>query len=118
MYAPQIVYATLQGRFPQRLGEDGSGQRLVLPPSDYGDANIKFEFYSTDGSNTPIIPTTITQAIYRPDNTTTINLTINVDMSITFPASLPPNGTCVIVFNTTTGTYITYPFKVARPAMT
>lgn len=114
MYAPQIVYATLQGNHPRQLGEDGSRERLVLPPTAYGDVAIKFEFFRPN-EDTPLTISSIESATLYANNTST-NLTINPDQSIVFPPTAT-QGVVLIIVLTTTGRFITYPFRIARPAV-
>jgi len=120
MLATNLVYATVVGRYPRLLGDDGIHEPLVLPYDI--DGFVDLEFYR-EGGKTPIGISTVLSAYYiRPDGTVT-----NLDYAFTanqievrFQAQLPAGGVCVILFETTGSDrpHQCYPFRCLRPTET
>jgi hypothetical protein len=120
MLATNLVYATVAGRYPRLLGDDGIHEPLVLPYNVGGFVDL--EFYR-EGDKTPIGILSVFSAKYiRPDGTVAdldYELTAN-QIEVQFPASLPAGGVCVILFIPTDSIYAhqCYPFRVLRPTET
>ena len=117
MLATNLVYATVAGRYPRLLGDDGIHEPLVLP---YGLAGVvELEFYR-EGGKTPVGILSVFSAEYiRPDGTVAdlvyVLETNRIEMH--FPANLPAGGVCVIIFMSTDSIHFhqCYPFRVLRP---
>ena len=120
MLATNLVYATVVGKYPRLLGDDGIHEPLVLPYDVDGFVNL--EFYR-EGSKTPIAIGTVYSAEYiRPDGTVA-NLVYVLEtnrIEMHFPANLPAGGVCVIIFMPTgaDNPHQCYPFRVLRPTET
>jgi len=120
MLATNLVYATVVGRYPRLLGDDGIHEPLVLPYNVGGIVNL--EFYR-EGGKTPIgILNASSPKYIRPDGTVAdlvYELTAN-QIEVQFPASLPAGGVCVILFIPTDSIHghQCYPFRVLRPTET
>ncbi len=120
MLATNSVYATVVGRYPRLLADDGIHEPLVLPYDV--DGFVDLEFYR-EGGKTPIEIATVISARYiRPDSTLTnlgYVLTGN-QIEVRFQADLPAGGVCVIGFVPTgsDNPYQCYPFRVLRPTET
>jgi hypothetical protein len=120
MLATNLVYATVVGRYPRLLGDDGIHEPLVLPYDVDGFVNL--EFYR-EGSETPIQILSVFSAKYiRPDGTVADlvhELTAN-QIEVQFPPSLPAGGVCVILFMSFDFVHFhqCYPFRVLRPTET
>ena len=120
MLATNLVYATVAGRYPRLLGDDGIHEPLVLPYNVGGFVNL--EFYR-EGDKTPIGILSVFSAKYiRPDGTVAeldYEFAAN-QIEVRFPASLPAGGVCVILFIPTDSIYAhqCYPFRVLRPTET
>ena len=120
MLATNLVYATVAGRYPRLLGDDGIHEPLVLPYNVGGFVDL--EFYR-EGDKTPIGILSVFSAKYiRPDGTVAdldYELTAN-QIEVQFPASLPAGGVCVILFMPTDSipAHQCYPFRVLRPTET
>jgi len=120
MLATNLVYATVVGRYPRLLADDGVHEALVLPYDV--DGFVDLEFYR-EGSKTPIGIATVHSADYiRPDGTITplgYVLTAN-QIEVRFQAALPAGGVCVILFMPTgaDNPHQCYPFRVLRPSET
>jgi len=120
MLATNLVYATVAGRYPRLLADDGVHEALVLPYNVGGLVNL--EFYR-EGGKVPIEIFSVFSAKYiQPDGTVTdlvYQLTGN-QIGVLFPASLPAGGVCVILFMSTDSipAHQCYPFRVLRPTET
>ena len=120
MLATNLVYATVVGRYPRLLGDDGIHEPLVLPYNVGGIVNL--EFYR-EGGKTPIgILNASSPKYIQPDGTVADlvhELRAN-QIEVQFPASLPAGGVCVILFIPTDSIYAhqCYPFRVLRPTET
>ena len=120
MLATNLVYATVVGRYPRLLGDDGIHEPLVLPYSAEGFVDL--EFYH-EGGKTPIQISYVFSARYiRPDGAISsliYELSEN-QIEVQFPASLPAGGVCVILFTPFDSVYFhqCYPFRVLRPTET
>ena len=120
MLATNLVYATVVGKYPRLLGDDGIHEPLVLPYDVGGIVNL--EFYR-EGSETPIQILSVFSARYiRPDGTVADlvhELTAN-QIEVQFPAELPAGGVCVILFISFDSVHVhqCYPFRVLRPTET
>ena len=120
MLATNLVYATVVGRYPRLLGDDGIHEPLVLPYNVGGIVNL--EFYR-EGGKTPVGILSVFSAVYiRPDGTIMLleyALAAN-QIAVRFPANLPAGGVCVILFMPTgaDNPHQCYPFRVLRPTET
>jgi len=120
MLATNLVYATVVGRYPRLLGDDGIHEPLVLPYDV--DVLVNLEFYR-EGGKTPIgIQNVISARYIQPDGTVA-----NLDYALTekqievrFPADLPAGGVCVILFapSDSDHPHQCYPFRILRPTET
>ena len=120
MLATNLVYATVVGRYPRLLGDDGIHEPLVLPYDV--DGFVDLEFYR-EGGKTPIGIEIVYSARYiRPDGTiTSLGYALAANrIEVRFQAGLPAGGVCVIEL-TPTGSdnpHQCYPFRVLRPTET
>ena len=120
MLATNLVYATVAGRYPRLLGDDGIHEPLVLPHDVDGFVNL--EFYR-EGGKTPVGILSVFSAVYiRPDGTIMLleyALAAN-QIAVRFPANLPAGGVCVIGLTPTDSDHPhqCYPFRVLRPTET
>jgi hypothetical protein len=120
MLATNLVYATVVGRYPRLLADDGVHEALVLPYSVDGFVNL--EFYR-EGDKAPIGISSVFSAGYiRPDGTVgslAYALAAN-RIEVRFPADLPAGGVCVIRFKPPDSDRLheCYPFRVLRPTET
>ena len=120
MLATNLVYATVVGRYPRLLADDGVHEALVLPYSV--DGFVDLEFYR-EGDKTPIrIANVISVRYIQPDGTVA-NLDYLLSgnqIVVQFPAQLPEGGVCVILFMPTDSipAHQCYPFRVLRPTET
>jgi hypothetical protein len=120
MLATNLVYATVVGRYPRLLADDGVHEPLVLPYDVDGFVNL--EFYR-EGGRAPIGIVAVLSARYiRPDGTVA-----NLDyvlapnqIEVRFPAQLSAGGVCVILFEPIDFAPFCqcYPFRVLRPTET
>jgi hypothetical protein len=120
MLATNLVYATVVGRYPRLLGDDGIHEPLVLPYDV--DGFVDLEFYR-EGSKAPIEISTVFSARYiRPDGAITpLGYVLDGNqIEVRFPADLPAGGVCVILFSPTSSVnpHQCYPFRVLRPTET
>ena len=120
MLATNLVYATVVGRYPRLLGDDGIHEPLVLPYDVGGIVNL--EFYHEAGK-TPIgILQVISVRYIQPDGTITpLDYVLSGNQIVVrFPAQLPEGGVCVILFMPTDSisAHQCYPFRVLRPTET
>ena len=120
MLATNLVYATVGGKYPRLLGDDGVHEALVLPYSVSG--VVELEFYR-EGDKTPIGILNASSAKYiRPDGTVTdLVYVLAADrIEVGFPAALPAGGVCVILFMPFDSIHFhqCYPFRVLRPTET
>ena len=120
MLATNLVYATVVGRYPRLLADDGLHEALVLPYDV--DGFVDLEFYR-EGGKTPIeIWDALSVRYVQPDGTIAnlgYALTAN-QIEVRFPAQLPAGGVCVILFRRTDSghPHQCYPFRVLRPTET
>jgi hypothetical protein len=120
MLATNLVYATVVGRYPRLLADDGVHEALVLPYAMDGFVNL--EFYR-EGDKTPIGISSVFSAGYiEPDGTVgslAYALAAN-RIEVRFPAQLPAGGVCVIRFKPSDSDRLheCYPFRVLRPTET
>jgi len=120
MLATNLVYATVVGRYPRLLGDDGIHEPLVLPYDV--DGFVDLEFYR-EGGKTPIGIESVISARYIQPNGTVSNLGYVLtgnQIEVRFPADLPAGGVCVILFSTTGSDHPhqCYPFRILRPSET
>jgi len=120
MLATNLVYATVAGRYPRLLGDDGIHEPLVLPYDVGGIVNL--EFYR-EGSKTPIGILQVISVLYIQPDGTVANLDYLLSgnqIVVQFPAQLPEGGVCVILFMPTDSipAHQCYPFRVLRPTET
>jgi len=120
MLATNLVYATVVGKYPRLLGDDGIHEPLVLPYDVDGFVNL--EFYR-EGGKTPVgISGSVLVRYIQPDGIV-VNLgyvfTAN-QIEVRFQAGLPAGGVCVILFMPTgaDNPHQCYPFRVLRPTET
>ena len=120
MLAANLVYATVVGRYPRLLGDDGIHEPLVLPYDVDGFVNL--EFYR-EGGKTPVgISGSVLVRYIQPDGIV-VNLgyvfTAN-QIEVRFQAGLPAGGVCVIELTPTDFEHLhqCYPFRVLRPTET
>jgi len=120
MLATNLVYATVAGRYPRLLADDGVHEALVLP-YDW-DGFVSLEFYR-EGGKTPVgISGSVLVRYIQPDGTVAnlgYALTGN-QIEVRFQAELPAGGVCVILFtpNDSGHPHQCYPFRVLRPTET
>jgi hypothetical protein len=120
MLATNLVYATVVGRYPRLLADDGVHEALVLPYSV--DGFVDLEFYR-EGGKTPIEISDVLSARYIQPDGTIISLgyvLVDKQIEVRFPANLPAGGVCIIQL-TPTGSdnpHQCYPFRVLRPTET
>jgi len=116
MLATNLVYATVGGRYPRLLGDDGIHEPLVLPYDL--DADVPFQFYPENDS-VPINTPDVFDARYiRPDG---VIVRLNVGIPpfiVSFPSTLPAGGLCILTINSNDGVFQCYPFRVLRPTET
>ena len=120
MLATNLVYATVVGRYPRLLGDDGIHEPLVLPYDVGGIVNLEF---CREGGKTPIGILDVFSARYiRPDGTVAdlVCQLAGNQIEVHFPASLPAGGVCVILFLPSDSIHLhqCYPFRVLRPTET
>jgi hypothetical protein len=120
MLATSLVYATVVGRYPRLLADDGVHEPLVLPYDVDGFVNL--EFYR-EGGNAPIEISNVLSARYIQPDGTVANLGYVLDgkqIEVRFPAELEAGGVCVILFSPTDSEHPhqCYPFRVLRPTET
>jgi hypothetical protein len=121
MLATNLVYATVVGRYPRLLGDDGIHEPLVLPYDV--DGFVDLEFYREAGK-TPIEISGVLSACYIQPDGTVANLDYVLapkQIEVRFPAQLSAGGVCVILFsNRFRASFLhqCYPFRVLRPTET
>jgi hypothetical protein len=118
--ATNLVYATVVGRYPRLLGDDGIHEPLVVPYDV--DGFVSLEFYR-EGGKSPIGISNVLSADYiRPDGTITpLDYVLAANqVEVRFRVELPAGGVCVIAFTSTDSEYRhqCYPFRVLRPTET
>ena len=120
MLAANLVYATVAGKYPRLLGDDGIHEPLVLPYDVDGFVNL--EFYR-EGSKTPVeISGSVLVRYIQPDGIV-VNLGYVLtayQIEVRFQAGLPAGGVCVIELTPTDSEHLhqCYPFRVLRPTET
>jgi len=116
MLATNLVYATVVGRYPRLLGDDGVHETLVLPYDL--DADVPFQFYRENDS-VPLSTVGVISARYiRPDG---VIVTLDIGLPpfiVSFPSTLPAGGLCILTIGSTEGIFQCYPFRVLRPTET
>ena len=121
MLATNLVYATVVGKYPRLLGDDGIHEPLVLPYDVDGFVNL--EFYR-EGGKTPIeIWDALSVRYVQPDGTiANLGYVLGANqIEVQFPDELPAGGVCVIELTLMTGSnhpHQCYPFRVLRPSET
>jgi len=120
MLATNLVYATVVGKYPRLLGDDGIHEPLVLPYDVDGFVNL--EFYR-EGVRAPIGIADVISVRYIQPNGTVANLDyvlMGNQVEVRFPARLPTGGVCVILFEPIdfAPPCQCYPFRVLRPTET
>ena len=120
MLATNLVYATVVGRYPRLLADDGVHEALVLPYNVDGFVNL--EFYR-EGGKTPIGIAAVLSARYiQPDGTVSdLGYVLSGNqIEVRFQANLPAGGVCVILFAPTGSDHPhqCYPFRILRPTET
>jgi len=120
MLATNLVYATVSGRYPRLLADDGVHEALVLPYDV--DGFVDLEFYR-EGGKTPIGISDVLSARYiRPDGTITpLGYVLAANrIEVRFQAQLPAGGVCMIELTPTDSDnpHQCYPFRVLRPTET
>jgi hypothetical protein len=120
MLATNLVYATVVGRYPRLLGDDGIHEPLVVPYDV--DGFVDLEFYR-EGGKSPIEISGVLSARYIQPDGTVANLGYVLtakQIEVRFQAELPAGGVCVILFNPTDSEHPhqCYPFRVLRPTET
>jgi hypothetical protein len=120
MLATNLVYATVVGRYPRLLGDDGIHEPLVLPYDV--DGFVDLEFYREGGKTPTAIESVISARYIRPDGAITLlgYVLAGNQIEVRFPADLPAGGVCVILFMPTDSDnpHQCYPFRVLRPTET
>jgi len=113
MLATNLVYATVVGRYPRLLGDDGIHEPLVLPYDL--DADVPFQFYRENDS-VPLSTVGVLDARYiRPDG---VIVTLGIGSPtfiVPFPSTLPAGGLCILTIQSDDGVFQCYPFRVLRP---
>jgi len=116
MLATNLVYATVVGRYPRLLADDGVHEALVLPYDL--DANVPFRFYHENDS-VPLDTVDVINARYiRPDG---VIVTLNIGLPafiVSFPSTLPAGGLCILTIDADGNVFQCYPFRVLRPTET
>jgi hypothetical protein len=120
MLATNLVYATVVGRYPRLLADDGVHEPLVLPYDV--DGFVDLEFYREAGK-TPIEILDVLSARYIQLDGTATNLgyvLADKQIEVRFPEELKAGGVCVILFSSTDSEHPhqCYPFRVLRPTET
>ena len=116
MLATNLVYATVGGRYPRLLADDGIHEALVLPYDL--DAEVPFQFYRENDS-VPLSRVDAINARYiRPDG---VIVTLNTALPpfiVWFPSTLPAGGLCILTIDADDNVFQCYPFRVLRPTET
>ena len=116
MLATNLVYATVVGRYPRLLGDDGIHEPLVLPYDL--DADVPFRFYRENDS-VPLDTASVINARYiRPDG---VIVTLDIGIPpfvVSFPSTLPAGGLCILTIDSNGEVFQCYPFRVLRPTET
>jgi len=116
MLATNLVYATVAGRYPRLLGDDGIHEPLVLPYDL--DAEVPFQFYRENDSVPLSIVNTINAQYIRPDGVI-VELGIRLPpFIVSFPSTLPAGGLCILTIDSNGEVFQCYPFRVLRPTET
>ena len=116
MLATNLVYATVVGRYPRLLGDDGIHEPLVLPYDL--DAEVPFQFYRENDSVPLSIENTINAQYIRPDG---VIVTLGIGSPpyiVSFPSTLPAGGLCILTISSDEDIVQCYPFRVLRPTET
>ena len=113
MLATNLVYATVVGRYPRLLADDGVHEALVLPYDL--DVEVPFRFYRENDS-VPLTAVDVINARYiRPDG---VIVTLGIGLPpyiVWFPSTLPAGGLCILTIDSNDGVFQCYPFRVLRP---
>ena len=116
MLATNLVYATVGGRYPRLLGDDGIHEPLVLPYDL--DAELPFQFYRENDS-VPLDTVDVLDARYiRPDGVIVTLTTGLPPFVVSFPSTLPAGGLCILTIDSNGEIFQCYPFRVLRPTET
>ena len=120
MLATNLVYATVVGRYPRLLADDGIHEALVLPYSV--DGFVDLEFYREGVRASIGISSVFSVRYIQPDGTVVEPAYQLVGNRITmqFPDELPAGGVCVILFLPSDSIHVhqCYPFRILRPTET
>jgi len=116
MLATNLVYATVVGRYPRLLGDDGIHEPLVLTYDL--DVEVPFQFYRENDS-VPLNTANVSNARYiRPDG---VIVTLGIGLPpfiVLFPSTLPAGGLCILTIDADGNVFQCYPFRVLRPTET
>ena len=116
MLATNLVYATVAGRYPRLLGDDGIHEPLVLPYDL--DVEVPLQFYRENDS-VPLSTVGVINARYiRPDG---VIVTLGTGLPpyiVSFPSTLPAGGLCILTISVDADVFQCYPFRVLRPTQT
>jgi hypothetical protein len=116
MLATNLVYATVAGRYPRLLGDDGIHEPLVLPYDL--DAEVPFQFYR-ENDRVPLSAVDVINARYiRPDGVIVELGTGLPPFFVLFPSTLPAGGLCILTISADAGVFQCYPFRILRPTET
>ena len=116
MLATNLVYATVVGRYPRLLGDDGIHEPLVLPYDL--DVEVPFQFYRENDS-VPLYIVNLLDARYiRPDGVIVRLMTSLPPFVVLFPSTLPAGGLCILTIDSDGEVFQCYPFRVLRPTET
>jgi hypothetical protein len=116
MLTNNLVYATVGGRYPRLLGDDGIHEPLVLPYDL--DAAVPFQFYRENDSVPLNNPNVINARYIRPDG---VIVTLGIGLPrfiVEFPSALPAGGLCILTVESNDSVFQCYPFRVLRPTET
>ena len=116
MLATNLVYATVVGRYPRLLGDDGIHEPLVLPYDL--DAEVPLQFYR-ENDGVPLSRVNVINARYIQPDGVTVELTIGLPpFFVSFPSTLPAGGLCILTISVDADVFQCYPFRVLRPTET
>jgi len=116
MLATNLVYATVVGRYPRLLGDDGIHEPLVLPYDL--DVEVPFQFYR-EYNSVPLSTASVINARYiRPDGVIVTLQESIPPFIVSFPSTLPAGGLCILTIDSNGEVFQCYPFRVLRPTET
>ena len=116
MLATNLVYATVVGRYPRLLGDDGIHEPLVLPYDL--DVDVPFQFYRENDSAPLSRVNGINARYIRPDGVIVTLDTGIPPFIVSFPSTLPAGGLCILTIDSNGDVFQCYPFRVLRPTET